>query len=196
MPGHIARWKAEHANYRKLLDLLEAQTGIFARGEQPDYGLVADTVHYLTQYADRFHYPREDFAFKRLAQHLPEAARLIDVLARQHRAIEKGGTTLAAELAAVVGGVMLVRSALVGDVSRYVTILRRQLEKEEREIFPQLAAQLTDEDWFLVDSAIHFNADLLSGESEQARFRTIRRQIADALGCGCEDPVGRVCCLD
>ena len=63
MNRHIRKWQAEHANYRRLLDLLRSETERFTAGGQPDYELMSDVVHYMTQYPDRFHHPREDVAF-------------------------------------------------------------------------------------------------------------------------------------
>lgn len=196
MSAHITKWKAEHANYCKLLDLLETHTELFARGEQPDYELMADVVYYLTQYPDRFHHPREDVAFGMLLAYDPSAQGVVDELASQHRQIETSGATLAADLAAAAGGAMMSRATIVEDVCRYVAFLVRHMDEEEREIFPRLAASLQKKDWFLVDSAIHFTADPLFGEDVQARFSTIHRQIADHAGCGCSDPAEKACCLE
>ena len=88
------------------------------------------------------------------------------------------------------------RATLVGDVCRYVAFLRSHMDKEEREIFPRLAASLQKEDWFLVDSAIHFSADPLFGDAVQERFRGIQRQIAGQAGCGCADLTEKACCLE
>jgi len=91
---------------------------------------------------------------------------------------------------------MMSRATLVGDVCRYVAFLRSHMDKEEREIFPRLAASLQKEDRFLVDSAIHFSADPLFGDAVQERFRGIQRQIAGQAGCGCADLTEKACCLE
>ncbi|KON80213.1 hemerythrin domain-containing protein [Azoarcus sp. PA01] len=196
MCAHINKWKAEHANYRKLLDLLESRTELFARGEQPDYELMSDVVYYLTQYPDRFHHPREDVAFGMLLAHDPSARDVVDELAGQHRQIEASGATLAADLAAAAGGAMMSRATIIDDVCRYVAFLREHMDKEEREIFPRLGASLQKKDWFLVDSAIHLGADPLFGDAVQARFSGIQRQIAAQAGCGCAELTEKACCLE
>src|SRR5574338_1635030 len=97
MPNQIARWKAEHADYRKLLDLLETQTERFAGGERRDYDLMAGTVYYITQYPDRAHFPREGIAFTTLLAHDPTMRASIEYLDWEHQAIERSGATLAAD---------------------------------------------------------------------------------------------------
>lgn len=196
MAGHIARWKAEHANYRKLLDLLEAQVRVFSSGGQPDYDLMANTVYYLTRDPDRSHSSREDAAFSRLVGCLPQFGELIDELVRQSLSIKRIGGVLAAYLAALAHGATVSRTALIGDVRRYVRNRRDHMDKEERELFPQLAVSLTDRDWFLVDSATHFNSDLRLEESAHAHLGAIRQKIADAMGCSCESPPTGSCCVN
>lgn len=196
MPRQIARWKAEHANYRKLLNLLETQTKLFACGEQSNYGLMADTVYYITQCPDRFHHPREDVASTALLARDPTMRTSVEHLAWEHRLIERCGAALATDLAAAAAGTMMSRETLIGDVRKYVAFFRGHMNKEEDVLFPRLAASLTTEDWFLVDSAIHFKADPLFGASVEARYGAIQRMIAVEAGCGCTDPVEGACCLE
>lgn len=196
MSRHLRKWRAEHANYRKLLDLLQFQTGLFAHGERADYELMSDVVYYMTQYPDRFHHPREDVAFRQLLGHDPGARGIVDALAGQHRTIAERGATLAADLGAAATGAMMSRATLEADVRGYVVFLEEHMDQEEREIFPRLAAKLSEADWLLGDSEIHFSADPLFGDKVEARFKAIHRQIARRAGCGCEEPVERVCCLE
>lgn len=196
MSGHTLKWQAEHANYHKLLDLLQSQTELFVHGEQPDYELMSDIVYYMTQYPDRFHHPREDVAFRQLLARDPTMESVVSELAGQHRRISESGVILAADLNAAAAGAMMTRATLEADVRKYVAFLKDHMNIEECEIFPRLAELLAETDWFLVDSAIHFVADPIFGDSVQERFRTIHRQIANQAGCGCKEPAERVCCLE
>ncbi|AYH44293.1 hemerythrin domain-containing protein [Azoarcus sp. DN11] len=196
MSGHILKWQAEHANYHKLLDLLQSLAETFIHGDEPDYDLMSDIVYYMTQYPDHYHHPREDVAFRRLLARDPAIAAIVDELAHEHGAISECSTALAADLAAVANGAMMSRSTLATDVRNYVAFLKNHMDAEERELFPRLAAALDDEDWFLVDSAIHFAADPIFGDSVQERFRALHRRIAGQAHCGCKIPAATVCCLE
>ena len=48
MSDPIALWHAEHANFAKLLDLLEGQLDLFHKCESPDYELMLDIMFYMT----------------------------------------------------------------------------------------------------------------------------------------------------
>ena len=196
MSRHIRKWQAEHANYRRLLDLLRAETARFAAGGRPDYELMSDVVHYMTQYPDVFHHPREDVAFGRLVARDAGAQGIVEALGGQHRTIAASGATLAADLAAAAAGMMMPRATLEADVHRYAALLEGHMTQEEREIFPRLAAALDEGDWFLVDAAIHFAADPVFGERVHERYRALHRHIVRRAGCICEEPLEQACCLD
>lgn len=196
MSAHIQQWKAEHANYRRLLDLLETLAQRFSGSDRPEYELMSDIIYYMTQYPDRFHHPREDIAFKALLERDSEAQRMVDELAGQHVDIARSGATLSEDLSAAAADAMIARTTIENAVRDYVTVLRNHMDQEEREIFPRLASSLNESDWLIVDSAFHFSADPLFGESVQQRFQALHRQIASQAGCGCTEPEEPRCCPD
>ena len=94
-PAHgIVLWHAEHHNFVRLLDCLQAHADAIAAGETPNYSLMIDILTYLRRYPDRYHHPREDEAFARLRARDPAAAAEADALAREHRELANGGQHL------------------------------------------------------------------------------------------------------
>ena len=195
MTGHVPKWCADHANYRKLLDLLEAQTALFADGE-PNYDLMSDVLYYLTQYPDRFHHRREDVAFRALLDRDPDSRDVVEKLFGQHEALAQSGAKLVEDLRAAADGTMMSRATIQADVDEYAAFRRGHMDIEEREVFPRLATALGETDWFLIDSTIHFDDDPLFGPTVQARFSALHRQIAAQAGCGCTEPVEPPCCSE
>jgi len=63
MSDTLSRWHAEHANFSKLLDLLERQVASFHDGGSPDYELMLEIMYYMTHYPDVLHHPKEDLVF-------------------------------------------------------------------------------------------------------------------------------------
>ena len=57
MQEQILKWKAEHVDFLRLLDLLELQISLFHEGTTPNYDLMLDIVYYLTHFPDTFHIP-------------------------------------------------------------------------------------------------------------------------------------------
>jgi hemerythrin-like domain-containing protein len=133
--GWVARWWHEHANFARLLGLLERQLDVFRAGGTPDYRLMLDVMDYMTHYPDRFHHPNEDIAFARLESRRPDLEAAIAELAGQHAVLRVSGGELAGRLEAVVNGAgVIARAAVEAPGRAYVDYFRRHMETEERRI--------------------------------------------------------------
>ena len=87
----IAAWHEEHVYFNQLLHLLQREVDVFHAGTRPNYELMFDIVSYLREYSDRFHHPREDEAFARLAKRCPDMELQLARLAQEHRVIAQAG---------------------------------------------------------------------------------------------------------
>lgn len=183
--NRIERLKQEHRDFSKLLDLLEAQIAVFGRGERPDYDLMLDILKYMTSYPDRFHHPREDVAFARLAQRNPAMRARVEKLGRQHRAIAESGARFLDNLNGALAGAMLKRETVEAPGRDYVALYREHMRMEERELFPLGAARLDGRDWAEIDAAIPIGTDPLFGGKVEERFRALHERIARAAQCDC-----------
>jgi hemerythrin-like domain-containing protein len=189
MNDRIATWQAEHANFSRLLDLVDAQIALFHRGERPDYELMLDVMHYMTHYPDRFHHPREDLACQVLAERDAGFRDAVGDLAHQHVRIADTGTRLVKDLDAIVDGAFMPRAAVESDAEAYTRTLRQHMRREEEVIFPALDRTLAAADWARVGARIHPGADPVFGESVDGRYAALHKRIAEQVGCGCA-PVG------
>ncbi|MGE5638544.1 MAG: hemerythrin domain-containing protein [Clostridia bacterium] len=174
----IAFWHAEHVYFSHLLDLLRRQLDLFHRGEQPNYALMHDVVSYLHEYSDRFHHPREDEAFRRLAARCPELELPLARLHQEHRVIERTGQALLEQLDAVVDGAMIPRAQVESAAATYLVYYGNHLAKEEEDVLTRAAQVLTSEDWEAVRQAAPAGRDPLFGDQPEERYRELRRQIA------------------
>ena len=75
MADPIADWHKEHELFSTVLSLLRKELDIFQAGGQPGYALTLDIICWLRDFGDTFHHPREDEAFRRLAQRCPDRDR-------------------------------------------------------------------------------------------------------------------------
>ena len=185
MTNDIDKLQKEHIDFAKLLDLLEAQIGMFHRGERPDYDLMLDIFYYMTHYPDRFHHPKEDLAFARLAERDSSTRLAVEELARQHRVIAESGSRFLDNLNAALAGAMLKRESVEIPALEYVTFYRNHMKMEERELFPLARTRLADDDWIRIGVAIESTEDPLFGPQVEQRYRTIHQQITRAAQCGC-----------
>ena len=187
MTDNIARWRAEHGNFAKLLDLLERQLALFRKGDAPNYGLILDVMYYMTHYPDRFHHPKEDLAFARIKEREAGARAVVDELMRQHVVLRESGEELVAHLDGIVNGAaILARESVEAPGRTYVEYFRNHMHKEEAELFPSALTVLRNEDWATIDAVMHERDDPLFGRALEERYEAVHRQIAMEAGCACD----------
>lgn len=178
MTDPIALWHAEHVYFAKLLRLLQQQIDVFHTGERPNYELMLDVVTYLREYSDRFHHPREDVAFQRLATRCPDLELVLARLHQEHRVIALAGAVLLEQLQAVLDGTILPREQIESAAATYLVYYNSHIAREEDMVLRRAAEHLTAEDWDAVRDAVPSGPDPLFGADPEERFRTLRRLIA------------------
>lgn len=178
MNDPIAAWHAEHVNFARLLELLEKQIAVFHAGERPNYALMLDIMSYLRHFPDRFHHPREDVAFARLAQRDPTLRAQINRLAQEHRVLATAGQELLVLLNEAVNEAVVKREAIEAAAATYLVYYRAHLDAEEKDILPRAAQLLAAPDWEAVAVAAPVGRDPLFGEASEEGYRELRRQIA------------------
>lgn len=180
--GLLRDWRAEHAYYRQLLDLLEKQLVVFHAGARPDYALMRDIVHYLRHFPDRFHHAREEVAFRRLVKRDPTLSFPVQQLLQEHRVIAAAGDDLLRRLDEVDDDVMLTHAAVETAAATYLVYYRHHIATEDSKILPCAAQLLTRADWAAAASAASAGPDPLFGEHFEPQYRELRRRIALEAG--------------
>jgi hemerythrin-like domain-containing protein len=153
MHSAVAAWHEEHARFNRLLGLLQAEVDVFHRGERPNYERMLDIIVYLRDFADRYHHPREDAAFARLARHCPDLELPLARLAQEHRVIAHAGETLRGQLQAVLDGAVIPRAEIEVAAATYLVYYGNHIAREEEDILPRAAEALTPADWQAVSEA-------------------------------------------
>ncbi len=186
MSDFIADWRREHANFARLLFLLEEQLDFFRAAHHPDYERMMDIVYYMTRYPDRFHHPREDEAYRKVAEKDRSARAVVEDLMQQHRVIAESGQKLLTRLTSVIdGGAILPRDCVEEPGRTYIAYMRRHMNQEEDAIFPLLAKRLDRADWADVEAAIRAQSDPLFGAAVEERYKALHRRLAVDAECGC-----------
>jgi hemerythrin-like domain-containing protein len=182
MSASIGFWRAEHAGFAHLLDLLEKKLVAFHTGERPDYDLMLDILLYLRHFPDRYHHPREDIAFDCLVKRDAGLAALVEHLKEEHRLIAAAGDSLHQLLAEASEGAIVSREKIDSAAQAYLVDYRRHIASEELTVMPRALALLTAEDWALVAHAAPAAIDPLFGEEADNSYRELRRLIAIEAG--------------
>jgi hemerythrin-like domain-containing protein len=177
MSDSIAVWRAEHANFATLLDLLEGQLDLFHQGAKPDYELMLDIMFYMTHYPDVLHHAKEDLAFARIRELDVNVRLIVDELTEQHARLKEFGNALVRALDDIVNGSITARERVEVPGRAYVADFRSHMLKEETTVLPMATKLLRDQDWAAIDAAIRHIDDPLFGKDGAERFAALRRQI-------------------
>jgi len=173
----VAAWHSEHVYFARLLELLRRELDVFHRGERPNYELMLDIISYLRDYSDRYHHPREDEAFARLARRCPDMELVLARLVQEHRVIAHAGEKLLEQLNAALGGQVLPRAEIEMAAATYLVYYGSHLAKEEKDVLTRAAKELTEEDWQAVMAAVPAGRDPLFGERPEERYRELLARL-------------------
>jgi hemerythrin-like domain-containing protein len=182
MNDALAFWHEEHANFTKLLNLLEGQLNLFHRSQTPNYELMLDIMCYMTHYPDLLHHPREDRAFELVKQRMPSLAKLVDEMTAEHEMAVQNSAQLETDLDSVVNGAILPRESVETPGREYIAHFRHHMAREEANLFPVVAQLLTPADWAAIDAAVNPGADPLFGAIAMRQYSMLRRQILGEAG--------------
>ncbi|HEX2530712.1 MAG TPA: hemerythrin domain-containing protein [Burkholderiaceae bacterium] len=174
----VDTWKRDHVNFSQLLDLLEAQIGLFHEDQTPNYELMLDILYYMTHYPDIFHHPKEDLTAARARDLDAGAATAVHELMRQHAVLRESGAKLLKQLQGIVDGAMLKRESAEQAARAYIAYFRSHMRQEELKIFPLAQKLLSKRDWAAIEKAAPFREDPLFGEGAlEKRYERLHRQI-------------------
>ena len=174
----IAIIQDEHRAITAVVEgLRQLVAGIAAGRMAPDHALLSALFHYIEQFPERLHHPKEDdFLFARLRVRRPDMTPLLDGLHREHEI----GRERFAELKAKWEAYRADRAALPAfaeGVERYAHFHWLHMRREEDDVLPLAAEALTQEDWEAIDAAFASNNDPVVGVPATKAFRELFRHL-------------------
>jgi hemerythrin-like domain-containing protein len=144
MPELLEILEQEHADMRRLLDLIKTQADT---AETLDFGLLHEILEYCLAYPDQYHHPKEDLIYAALRQRDPEGAGSVDDIVAEHREL----ATATRELATVLKTARLGQERAGRDLRvmlrSFVRSYRDHMRKEDQEFFPYAFCTLSPEEW-------------------------------------------------
>ena len=163
----------------EVLNVLEKTANSARSGDDPDFELINEIMHYMTVYPDAVHHPKEDIVYAELRTKRPDLTDGLDDVPEDHLQIAALGTQLRDEVEAIVAGAAVRREHLVSDLQAYVDRLRNHMTWEEQDLFPRVDKLLGKESHdFGVDQFVHVKDPVFELEVEGA-FRRLLASLKD-----------------
>jgi len=169
----------EHRSISAVLSGLIELTRVARNpGVQPGFAVFRAMIHYIDEFPERLHHPKEDhFLFARLAERAPDTRPLVEELRKEHvRGAELVRELESALIAFEVNGAREL-PAFDAAVNAYAQFHWDHMRKEEEQVLPLAEKHLTEADWRWIEDAFAGNrdpiADLRERDFEQLYQRIV-----------------------
>lgn len=179
--------RAEHRHMATVMQLFTQQLDAIEAGELVDTHVLYEVMDYMVTWPDRFHHPREDLIYARVAELDGVAADEVDTLQRDHDNTAKNGQRMLRDIERWRGG-EITGPALIKAGRTYVEHIYEHMNVEEKVVFPHIEATLTTQDWreLAEDDRLAAVSLPVFGPKIQREFRNMSRKLRRNLRRGVE----------
>lgn len=174
----IKTLRAEHRHMATVMNLLTAQLDALENDEYVDPHVLYEIMEYITAWPDRYHHPREDIIYSRVAELDASAADEVDTLQRDHDVTAKRGKQLLALVLRWQKGEVSTQQ-VVKKARAYVEHTFEHMNVEEQVVFPHIESVLTVADWreLSADDSIAAVNTAIFGPQVQREYRKMSRKL-------------------
>lgn len=194
MNAILTRLRQDNDNLHHLLDVLDRQLRALQRGHAPDYQLMRDILHYLSQMPSRCRHRCEDRVRERLLRRQPELTGPLQQLSALREHLTDRSRECLTLTEAVLDEATVSRQALYTLGHDYVGAYRSHLRHIEHVLCRPAADALRAADWLLLETELHWREDRLSGEQVEAHYQSLRDRIAVEMASCHRDEAGLELC--
>lgn len=174
--------RAEHRHMATIMKLFAEQLNAIEAGDLVDTHVVYEIMDYMVTWPDRFHHPREDLIYARVAELDGKAADDVDTLQRDHDHTAKRGRSVLAEIRRWREG-EISGTVVVEQGRAYIDHIHEHMNVEEKVVFPHIESVLSNEDWreLAEDDELRAVGESILGPQVQREFRNMTRKLRRSL---------------
>jgi hemerythrin-like domain-containing protein len=174
----MAALRAEHKHISSVMAIFAQQLEAVDSGDLVDTHVMYETMDYMVFWPDRYHHPREDLVYNRVAEIDESAADNVDSLQREHDKMALRGRRLLADIVRWREG-EITGDSVVKDGRAYIEKMYVHMNTEEELVFPQIEGVLTLDDWreLAAEDQLTPAADPVFGGRVDREFRNLARKL-------------------
>ena len=169
MHNVIRMLRNEHRSLTAVLNGLEhLARAALAPSVRPRFAVFRAMLHYIDQFPERLHHPKEEsHLFPLLEKRAPEAAPLIEALRAEHAEGARRVRELERLLAEFEVSWPRGTRAFAAATREYAEFHWKHMLREEQELMPLSERALVAEDWRAIEEAFVANEDPIADLREQ-----------------------------
>ncbi len=177
----LSELRQDHKNMGLMLNLLEQESNRLYIGDDPDFELLHDIMHYMTVYPDAVHHPKEDRIYAELKAVRPDLSVGFERITVDHRQIAALSIKLRDDIASMKSNHFVRRNMVVADALRYVNTLRGHMQWEELDLFRRVEEMIV-EGHKLIEAATNLQGcDPVFGPEVEQNFENLVKSIRDSI---------------
>jgi hemerythrin-like domain-containing protein len=177
----LTELRQDHQNMALMLNLLELESNRLFDGDDTDFVLLHDIMHYMTVYPDAVHHPKEDRIYAEVKAVRPDLSVGFDRITADHRYIATLGIDLALDVSTVNSGGIIRKNAVVADALRYVNTLRGHMQWEELDLFRRVE-EMVSEGHELIEAATFLQTpDPVFGAAIESNFARLFDSVQERV---------------
>jgi hemerythrin-like domain-containing protein len=170
----------EHAKFEELLSLIEQQVTALQRGPTPDYELVLNSMQVIGQYLSYIHHPMEHLIVEKLLERSGRARSLLEPFITQDwRYFNEHHAAFLDSLDSALNGAFVSREALISRGRDSIADLRREIQVEERAVFPLAIQLLREQDWIEINTQLNSLNRWTLGEVLKSEYRALQERTTN-----------------
>lgn len=177
----LAELRQDHKNMSLMLDLLEQESNRLFEGEDTDFELLHDIMHYMTVYPDAVHHPKEDRVYAELKAVRPDLSTGFDRITVDHRTIAELGIKLRNDIESVNSGGVMPKKSVVADTLRYVNTMRGHMQWEELDLFRRVQEMIAEGHELIEATTFLQNTDPVFGPEVEEKFRRLFESVQERI---------------
>ncbi|MFT4613445.1 MAG: hemerythrin-like domain-containing protein [Bacteroidia bacterium] len=174
----MAALKAEHRHMASVMQLFAEHLNTIEKGELVDTHVVYEAMDYMVTWPDRFHHPREDLIYARVAELDGNIGDEVDTLQRDHDKTAQQGSALLESIQRWRNG-ELPGEELVQIGRDYIAHIHEHMNLEEKVVFPHIESVLSNQDWreLAEDDQLQAVTKSVFGPQVQREYRNLSRKL-------------------
>jgi hemerythrin-like domain-containing protein len=177
----LTELRRDHRNMSLMLNLLEMESNRLFDGDDTDFELLHDIMHYMTVYPDAVHHPKEDRIYAELKAVRPDLSIGFDRITVDHRHIAELSFRLRDDVAAINAGGVVRKKSVVADALRYVNILRGHMQWEELDLFRRVEDMIAEGHELIETSTYLQTSDPVFGPEVEEEFSRLFASVQERI---------------
>ena len=176
--------RQEHARFGRVLALIGRRAATWVdRPDPATLQLLGEAVDYVVNFQNRYHHPREDLVFRRIARRSAGHRAVLAALRRDHAESHQQGQRLLQELRRLeVDPTRRVRrAALARELQSFARNMRGHIRREDELMYSSAAKVLRATDWRALARSRRAPADplRLARDGKQRRYAALAQYVAE-----------------